>query len=61
MLPLSLPNKLFKKLDEDKLDEPVVIEQPKGDGNKAIYVHDSDDDFCSDDEVEDDDDADATS
>ena len=35
MLPLSLPNKLFKKLDEDKLDEPVVIEQPKGDGNKA--------------------------
>ena len=45
-------NKLRENLKEDKPDEPVVIEKPKTDGTKVIYIPDNDDDICSDDEDE---------
>ena len=45
-------NKLFENLNEDKPDEPSVIEKPKTDGTKVIYIPDDDDELCSDDEDE---------
>ena len=45
-------NKVFEKLAEDKPDEPIVIEKPKIDGSKVIYIPDGDDDLASDDEDE---------
>ena len=45
-------NKVFEKLAEDKPDEPIVIEKPKIDGSKVIYIPDGDDDVASDDEDE---------
>ena len=43
-------NKVFEKLAEDKPDEPIIIEKPKIDGSKVIYIPDGDDDLNSDDD-----------
>ena len=45
-------NKLYENMKEDKPNEPIVIEKPKTDGTKVIYIPDDDDDLCSDDEDE---------
>ena len=45
-------NKVFEQLVEDKPDEPIIIENPKIDGSKVIYIPDGDDDLASDDEDE---------
>ena len=44
--------KFLKKIAEDKPDEPIVIEKPKIDGSKVIYIPDGDDDLNSDHEDE---------
>ena len=51
----GIDDQVFGKLAEDKPDEPIVIEKPKIDGSKVIYIPDGDDDLASDDEDETDD------
>ena len=48
----GVDDQVFQKLAEDKPDEPIVIEKPKIDGSKVIYIPDGDDDLESDDEDE---------
>ena len=48
----GIDDQVFEKLAEDKPDEPIVIEKPKIDGSKVIYIPDGDDDLESDDEDE---------
>ena len=48
----GIDDQVLKKLVEDKPDEPIVIENPKIDGSKVIYIPDGDDDLASDDEDE---------
>ena len=48
----GIDDQVFEKLAEDKPDEPIVIENPKIDGSKVIYIPDGDDDLASDDEDE---------
>ena len=48
----GIDDQVFEKLAEDKPDESIVIEKPKIDGSKVIYIPDGDDDLNSDDEDE---------
>ena len=48
----GIDDQVFEKLAEDKPDEPIVIEKPKIEGSKVIYIPDGDDDLESDDEYE---------
>ena len=48
----GIDDQVFEKLAEDKPDEPIILEKPKIDGSKVIYIPDGDDDLASDDEDE---------
>ena len=48
----GIDDQVFEQLVEDKPDEPIILEKPKIDGSKVIYIPDGDDDLNSDDEDE---------